>query len=264
VDELNLKVVPPPRIEVTKARVDVKADVFTAVQVSGAKSVATLAGRFPLPNVVERIMELLDHTAATPVRLTRKTVLAIVSGVKNQQAVLDNPTEFATIAADVIRAKLEEQLVHGIRYEPDGGWYEQTQFAEAFETQSGKVMDATKSLYDKFAYDSEVERKFAEKLEARDDVRFYVKPPNWFKVQTPIGNYNPDWAVVMEEVDQFGERGERLYLVRETKSTHNLGELRPEETQKLRCGTRHFCDALGVDYRLVVAADELPGGTKIN
>lgn len=264
VDELNLKVVPPPRIEVTKARVDVRADVFTAVQVSGARSVATLAGRFPLPNVVERIMELLDHTAATPVRLTRKTVLAIVAGVKNQQAVLDNPTEFATIAADVIRAKLEEQLVGGIRYEPDGEWYEQTQFAEAFETQSGKVMDATKSLYDKFAYDSEVEKKFAEKLENRDDVKFYVKLPNWFKVRTPIGNYNPDWAVVMEEVDQFGDKGERLYLVRETKSTHNLGELRPDEAQKLRCGTRHFCDALGVDYRLVVAADELPGGTKIN
>lgn len=264
VDELNLKVVPPPRIEVTKARVDVRADVFTAVQVSGARSVATLAGRFPLPNVVERIMELLDHTAATPVRLTRKTILAIVAGMKNQQAVLDNPAEFATIAVDVIRARLEEQLVGGIRYEPDGEWYEQTQFAEAFETQSGKVMDATKSLYDKFAYDSEVEKKFAEKLENRDDVKFYVKLPNWFKVRTPIGNYNPDWAVVMEEVDQFGDKGERLYLVRETKSTHNLGELRPDEAQKLRCGTRHFCDALDVDYRLVVAADELPGGAKIN
>ncbi len=263
VDELNLRVVPPPRIEVTKARVDVRSDVFTAVQVSGARSVATLAGRFPLPNVVERVMELLDHTAATPVRLTRKTVLAIVAGVTNQQAVLDNPTEFATIAADVIRAKLEEQLVGGIKYEleEEREWYTQSKF-EPIKTKSPRVLRSTKSVYEELVFDSEVERKFAEKLENRDDVKFYVKLPNWFKVQTPIGNYNPDWAVVMEEVDQFGDKGERLYLVRETKSTHNLGELRPDEAQKLRCGSRHFGE-LVVDYKLVVCAEELPGGVTI-
>ena len=107
-DDLNLKVVDPPRIEVTKARVEAKGDVFAAMQMSGAKSVATLTGRFPLPNVAEQIMELLTHTAATPVRLTRRT---IVSGVKNQQAILDNPNIFATVAANVIREKFEEQLV---------------------------------------------------------------------------------------------------------------------------------------------------------
>ena len=92
-------------------------------------------------------MELLTHTAATPVRLTRKTIVAIVSGVKNQQAILDNPNEFATIAANVIREKLEEQLVLGIQYERDGTWYEQSLFVEEFGTQSSKVMDSAKSLY---------------------------------------------------------------------------------------------------------------------
>ena len=264
VDELNIKVVYPPRIEVTKARVEAKGDAFAAMQMSGAKSVATLAGRFPLPNVVERIMEQLAHTAAVPVRLTRRTVGAVMGGVRNQQAILDNPNEFATVAANVVREKLEEQLVRGIGYERDGTWYEQTLFAEEFESQSNKLMESTKSLYDRFAFDSEVERKFAEKLEGMDSVRFYVKLPNWFKVRTPIGNYNPDWAIVMEETDEFGDKGERLYLVRETKSTANLGELYRSEAQKLRCGSRHFNDALGIDYKLILSASELPGGTVVN
>ena len=97
-------------------------------------------------------------------------------------------------------------------------------------------MDSAKSFYGCFAFHSEVERKFAEKLEGMDSVRFFVKLPGWFKVQTPIGNYNPDWGIVMEEVDQFADKGQRLYLVRETESTKVLGEMRPSEAQKLKCG----------------------------
>lgn len=125
------------------------------------------------------------------------------------------------------------------------------------------VIDSSKSLYDRFVFESEVERRFAEKLESREDVRFYIKLPPWFKVQTPIGNYNPDWALVMEETDEFGEKGERVYLVRETKSTKALSELYRSEVLKLRCGSRHFNGALGVDYRLVISADELPGGSAV-
>lgn len=264
IHDLNLLVVDPPRIEVTKARVEAQSgDVFTALQLSGAKTVATLAGRFPLPNLIERIAELLSHTASTPVRLTRRTLLAIVGGVKKQQAILDNPNEFATVAAKVIREKLEDQLVFGIRYEKDGTWYEQGLFAEEIETHSGRLIKSAKSLYDRFVFESEVERRFAEKLESRADVLFYVKLPPWFKVQTPIGNYNPDWALVMEDTDEFGEKGERVYLVRETKGTKNLSELYRSEELKLRCGSRHFNHALEVDFKLVESADELPGGTEV-
>jgi type III restriction enzyme len=66
----------------------------------------------------------------------------------------------------------------------------------------------------------------------------------------------------MEDVDQYGDKSQRLYLVRKTKSTKNLAEMRPSESQKLKCGSRHF-DGLGVDYRLVVSANELPGGSVV-
>jgi len=88
------------------------------------------------------------------------------------------------------------------------------------------------------------------------NVRLFIKLPNWFKVGTPVGQYNPDWGLVMEQV--FGEDGPLLYLVRETKSTTAPDNLRGTENQKIHCGERHFVGALGVDYRVITSADELP------
>jgi type III restriction enzyme len=264
VEDLNKLSVEPPRLVVTKARVEAgKGDVFTALQMSGAKTVATLAGNFPLPNLVDKLAELLAHTTDPPVRLTRRTLLAVVRGVKNQQMILDNPEAFAEQAVTAIRQRLQEELVAGIRYEKDGTWYEMTQWDAEVETMSDKVIDAQKSLYERFVYDSEVERKFAEKLEGMEPVRFYVKLPAWFKVPTPVGTYNPDWALVWEEIDPFGDRGEKLYLVRETKSSTALADLYLSEQQKVKCGARHFNGALQTDFKLVSAAEELPGGTPV-
>jgi len=88
----------------------------------------------------------------------------------------------------------------------------------------------------------------------------YLNLPAWFKVPTPVGNYNPGWAIVMEDRDEFDDVGDKpmLYLVRETKSTTVHSELREAEQQKIHYGKRHFKGALGVDYRVVTNADELP------
>jgi type III restriction enzyme len=100
-----------------------------------------------------------------------------------------------------------------------------------------------------------VERRFVESLDAREDVKLYLKLPFWFTVQTPVGEYNPDWAIVMES----GDGGKPLlYLVRETKGTTHLDKLRPDERRKIQCGERHFKEALDVDYKVVVSANELP------
>ena len=114
------------------------------------------------------------------------------------------------------------------------------------------------SIYDHIVWQSEIEKKFVEKLKKRKDVRLFIKLPSWFKVATPVGQYNPDWGLVMEEVDAFGDRGPLLYLVRETKSTTVADELRGTENQKIHCAERHFGGALGVDYRVITSADELP------
>jgi type III restriction enzyme len=115
---------------------------------------------------------------------------------------------------------------------------------------------ARRGLYDHVEFDSETERKFVKDLERRADVRLYVKLPSWFIVETPVGRYNPDWAIVMENPeDPDGAKGKPLlYLVRETKK----GEPRPSEQQKTDCGERHFKGALEVDYRVVTSASQLP------
>jgi len=78
-------------------------------------------------------------------------------------------------------------------------------------------------------------------------------------VPTPVGTYNPDWAIVIEERDAFGQPTDKplLYLVRETKSTTHLDELHPDERRKIVCGENHFKEALGVDYRVVTTSDQL-------
>jgi type III restriction enzyme len=263
-EDLNKLNIEPPRLVVTKARVEAKAgDAFTALQLSGAKTVATLVGNFPLPNLVEKLSELLAHVNP-PVRLTRRTLLAVVRGVTNQQMVLDNPEEFAQQAADAIRRRLEEELVAGIRYAKDGTWYEMTEWDAEVSTTSDKTVDAKKSLYERFVYESEVEKRFAEKLEKMGPVKFYVKLPAWFKVPTPVGTFNPDWALVWEDTDQFGEAGEKLYLVRETKGSTALADLSLSEQQKIKCGARHFNGALRSDFKLLTKAEDLPGGTAVD
>ena len=198
----------------------------------------------------------MEHTNP-PLRLTRRTILDVVRGVRNQQAILDNPEEFATQAAEVIRARLEEHLINGITYEKDGGWYDMELFPDELTASADRMVEAAKSIYAKLPTDSEVERKFVRKLERRDDVKLYVKLPPGFKVRTPVGDYNPDWGIVFEERNQFGDAEETLYLVRETKGSLNQADLYLSEQQKIKCGEQHFEGALGVDFAVLTSADDL-------
>jgi type III restriction enzyme len=151
-------------------------------------------------------------------------------------------------------------LVEGIQYERINQWYEMTQFDPAPESWENYLVPAEHSIYDQVEVDSQVERSFVEGLEKRDDVKLYVKLPAWFKVDTPIGEYNPDWAIVMEDRDAHGKPTGKplLYLVRETKGATWKTGLRASEKRKIQYGRRHFEGALGVDFDVVSTASELP------
>jgi len=260
VSELDNAEIRSPRVTITRAQVDVgdNGQTFVAMQMSRAKTLINLAGHYPLPNLIDVMRHLLEQTSP-PIRLTRRTLLEIFKRTKKQQEALDNPHEFATTAVRIIRDKLTDQLINGIQYEKIDEWYEMTQLDEEIESWAEYLIPAKRSVYDHVIFDSDVERKFVEGLEKRDDVKLYLKLPSFFKIPTPIGEYNPDWAIVLELRDEFGQPTgeEKLYLVRETKGTTNLNELRPDERQKILCGKRHFKDALGVDYKVVTNAEEL-------
>ncbi len=162
------------------------------------------------------------------------------------------------MAAHIVKNKLADQLVNGIQYEKINQWYEMTQF-EDIPGWSDNLVPAAHSVYDQVVYESEIEKAFVEGLERREDVKLYVKLPGWFTVPTPVGEYNPDWAIVLEPRDEFGNpTGEELlYLVRETKGSLNPDDWHPDEARKIRCGERHFRDALGVDYQVAKDARDL-------
>lgn len=111
------------------------------------------------------------------------------------------------------------------------------------------ALQVQKSVYEYVVYDSDVEREFAKKLDQRDDIKLFVKLPRWFEIDTPVGKYNPDWAVLKHD-------GKALYLVRETKSTRDFLKLRTAEADKVRCGKKHF-ETLGVPFSVVVTAEEV-------
>ena len=97
------------------------------------------------------------------------------------------------------------------------------------------MLDAKKSVYEQVVYDSNNERNFAEGLEMNDAVKVYAKLPGWFQVPTPLGPYNPDWAVLVEK-----DGAERVYFVIETKGSQFADDLRQGESAKIQCGKAHF------------------------
>lgn len=259
--------VAPPRVTVTKSQVKVgDEDIFEALQVSAARTAVDLSGRYPLPNLVDVMSDLMEHTTP-PVRLTRRTLLEVFKRVHNRKAAIDNPHEFATVAAAILKEKLADHLINGIRHEKLNEWYEMQrildeQVIELFNKYVVKD-EKEKSVYDLIPCDSEVERQFAKDLEGRDDVKLYLKLPTWFVVPTPVGDYRPDWAIVLEGPEEDGRP--ILYFVAETKGSSREGDLRPDERRKIQCGAAHFgskqknqAGALeGVEYKVVTEARKL-------
>jgi type III restriction enzyme len=97
-------------------------------------------------------------------------------------------------------------------------------------------------------YDSEVEKNFAIDLDKDERIKLFIKLPNWFKVETPVGGYNPDWAIVTTKRDLQGNDSERVYFVIETKG--DVSNLRPSEKAKIASAKKHF-EVIEVKYKEV-------------
>lgn len=182
------------------------------------------------------------------VPLSRATIVRILKLIDNVDQVLVNPSVFIDQVESAMNQALYSQVAKGIVYSPDPEkrWRaEMLKKSHQDETiaKADFVVPVTKSVVDKIVCDSKVEVQFARDLEKHPEVSLFLKLPEWFKVPTPLGNYNPDWAIVREEPD-----GRYLYLVRETKGTDQIEKLQWEsEGWKIKFGEAHF-RAIGVDY----------------
>jgi type III restriction enzyme len=186
--------------------------------------------------------------------LTRSTLVRILKESGRLADFFVNPQRFMDQAAAILKYELHRLLVDGIKYDRIGGAgaeaeWEMLLFKNEELINVLTALEVNKSIYDYVVYDSEVEREFAQRLDQRDDIRLFVKLPDWFKVDTPVGTYNPDWAIVKHD-------DAAIYLVRETKGTKDFLKLRTAEADKVRCGQRHF-DALGVSFAVVTTANDV-------
>ncbi len=200
------------------------------------------------------VTDLQDRT-----RLTRRSIVRILTESGRLTDFARNPQQFIEIASTAILRAKRLAIVDGIKYRRlgDEHYYAQELFDNKELTGYLKnLLEASKSVHEYVIFDSETEAGFARQLERNEAVKVYAKLPGWFKVPTPLGTYNPDWAVLIEH-----EGSERLYLVVETKSTLFDDELRDREGAKIDCGKAHF-EALAVGpnparFRRAAKVDDL-------
>ncbi|MAG31012.1 MAG: restriction endonuclease subunit R [Deltaproteobacteria bacterium] len=223
--------IPKTRLQWRKADIAIGKAGVEATEREGAATVVLDEKDIDLPDV---LTDLQDRT-----QLTRRSIHRILVGSERLDDFKRNPQQFIELAADAINRCKRMALVDGIKYQRLGEehYYAQELFEEEGLTGYLKNMleETQKSVYEHVVYDSDTERGFADQLEKNDAVRVYAKLPGWFKVPTPLGSYNPDWAVLLRT-----DAGERLYFVVETKSSLFLDDLRDREGAKIACGKAHF------------------------
>lgn len=180
------------------------------------------------------IGKLVDETG-----LTRKAVIAILQGIQPHvfDQFKDNPEEFIVKAAALINDEKATAIIEHITYDVLDEHYGMDVFTDP--TIKGKLgvnaMKAKKHLYDHIVYDSSNERDFATDLDTNTDVAVYVKLPDGFYISTPVGHYNPDWAIAFYE-----GKVKHIYFVAETKGSMSSMQLRLIEESKIHCAREHF------------------------
>jgi type III restriction enzyme len=219
------------RLQWRKADIAIGKAGVEATELDGAATVVLEESDIELPDL---LTDLQDRT-----QLTRRTIQRILSGSMRLQDFKRNPQAFIELAGEAITRRKRVALVDGIRYQRlgDEQYYAQELFEQEELTGYLKNMlaETKKSVYEQVVYDSDPEAVFADQLEKNDAVKVYAKLPGWFKVPTPVGTYNPDWAVLIET-----EEGERLYFVVETKRSLFTDDFRDREGAKIACGEEHF------------------------
>jgi type III restriction enzyme len=193
-------------------------------------------GEVPLPDVLS---DLQERTG-----LTRRSIGRILVESGRLADFANNPQRFIEEVTERIERRKNHALVGGIRYQRfgDATWYVQELFPN--EALVGYLKDAVatpqRGIYEQVLVDSGTERTFAEELERNEAVKVFAKLPAKFRVPTPLGDYIPDWAALIEQDGQ-----ERLYLVVETKRTRFGDDLRQKENDKIACGRKHFLALAG-------------------
>jgi len=202
---------------------------------------------FNMNEQVESLPDIVSYLQKET-HLTRKSIVKILAGISKLDYFKINPQKFIEACVDTILVQMKRHIVDGIKYQKIG---ENEFFSqELFENEElfgylGKYMnDSRKSPYEYVVCDSKVESDLSKEFEQSNNISVYAKLPSWFKIDTPLGTYNPDWVVAW---NQNGD--EKIYFVVESKGSTSEADLRHVECAKYKCGKSHFKE-LGSELKL--------------
>lgn len=225
-----------PKLIYTKAR--------ASVSQGGVETTETVRQGVTTEGYIREYPDIITYLQ-NGTNLTRKTIARILVESKTLGGFLKNPQKYMEEALKILKSKMRRLLVDGIKYTKigDDEYYAQELFEdeELFGYMNHNMYPSERGVYEYVIYDSKNEEKFAKQFENNEAVKCYAKLPDWFKIPTPLGSYNPDWAVLIEN-----EGAEKLYFVIETKANTQIDMLRPTESDKIACGHKHF-EALSQD-----------------
>lgn len=224
-EELDIQT---PKLLYTKAGITIDVSGVKPTE-SGTYIVDSAEHEIALPD----IMTFLQNETY----LTRRTISKILIESETLNQFKKNPQEYMEESLRLISSEMNHMLIDGIKYTKIGDYYAQELFCteELTGYLSDLLVESEKSVYDYVVCDSKVEADFAQGLEKNQNVVLYTKLPGWFRINTPIGNYNPDWAVLFDVNNE-----KKMYFVVETKGTMNTKNLRTTESDKIKCGKKHF------------------------
>lgn len=269
-DKTQFPTVQAPKIRSAKAKILMSGEGVQTVQ-SGIGDVQ--AASYQSNNVPDVYGYLQNR-----LHLTRSTLFSILDKSGRLDELLINPQAFLDLCVSAINRCLQALMVSGIEYQKiNGVSYAMQLFDDDFETYQSNLyppandvlavplaktalqaqpldsdMQPAGNTYACVPSDSDTESQFAKDCALDERVRFFFKLPSRFKIPTPLGNYNPDWAVVFEN-------DERVYFVAETKSSTVEADRRLDENFKIQCGKKHFglAQSEGVEYKVVTKLEEL-------
>jgi len=251
-----------PKVALTRADIAIGSAGVSGTQ-TGFRT-QTVEAKYVMPDFVGQVQAKTGLAKSTVARILLDSG-RIADAVNNPQAFIDH-------AAETVNAVKREFLVYGdgtdgsgVKYlKLDDAYYEMRRFEdddlmEVFASNVKAVVKQEKTLFSHIVIDSNSgpERLFAQACEDNEDVLFYIKLPRWFQIETPVGPYNPDWALAYRN-------DKTLYFVAETKKTGDgdhvkLDLLRPIEDLKIECGKRHFKNFEQVCFKVVSSLTELVG-----
>lgn len=245
----NMEEIKRPSLRIDKAEIDIQRNKgITSKQVKAELSQVETQ-ELAIPDLFSYIQ------SQGRARLTRSTIQRILLKSGRLGDVLINPQGFMDRVVALIDEKLSELMIDGIKYEKisdkeyelrlfEGYEFHPNEYTFEIDKEKERKTINTKLL----PLDSKVEYQFAQDCENIENVEFYFKLPSWFKIKTPIGNYNPDWALVIKK-----DPG-KVYFVAETKADSQ--ELRPSEKNKIKCGKAHY-RTLNVKFEQVSKVSDL-------